>query len=99
MAIVRRGAEVAMVRQSAPEGDYWVLPGGLAEPGELIPEALVRETREEAGIVVEELGPLALLSHIDRPDRGMQVVTAVFEVARWSGALAPADPDGEVLEA
>lgn len=34
-------------------GDSWGLPAGKAEPGETMPEAMVRELREETGIVVE----------------------------------------------
>ena len=48
IGIVRRGDEVLMVRQQGPDDpqSYWVLPGGLVEPGETISEALVREVRE-----------------------------------------------------
>lgn len=42
---------VLLVRQF-PDSDFWLLPGGGAEPGELSREAAVREVREETGLDV-----------------------------------------------
>jgi 8-oxo-dGTP pyrophosphatase MutT (NUDIX family) len=36
-----------------PDDPFWFTIGGAAEPGESLPEAAVRELREEAGIVVD----------------------------------------------
>lgn len=41
-------------------GDSWGLPAGKAEPGESLPEAMVREIREETGI---EIPASTLTSH------------------------------------
>jgi 8-oxo-dGTP pyrophosphatase MutT (NUDIX family) len=38
---------------AAPDDPFWFTIGGAAEPGETLPEAAVRELREEAGIVVD----------------------------------------------
>ena len=53
-ALVRLGDEVLLVKQQGPEDleAHWALPGGVAEPGELLVEALVREVREETGLQV-----------------------------------------------
>ena len=56
-AIVRTGETGPLVlcgRRSAPErvAGKWEFPGGKVEPGESDAEALVRECREELGVVV-----------------------------------------------
>jgi len=99
IGIVRRGGEVLLVRQQEP-GDpqsYWVLPGGLVEPGETLGEALVREVREESGVRVGAIGGLAYLTNIALP--AGQALAFVFEIAGWDGQLGHADPDGEIVEA
>jgi ADP-ribose pyrophosphatase YjhB (NUDIX family) len=40
-------------RGHAPGAGLWSLPGGRIEPGETDAEALVREMREETGLVIE----------------------------------------------
>jgi len=45
LLLVRRGHE--------PETGRWSLPGGRLEAGESVPEAVVREVREETGLDVE----------------------------------------------
>ena len=50
--IADRERRVVMVRQ-VPGTDFWMLPGGGAEPGELFRQAATREILEETGLVVE----------------------------------------------
>lgn len=49
-AIILRGGRVAMVRSR--KYDYYKFPGGGIEAGESHAEALARETREEAGLLI-----------------------------------------------
>jgi 8-oxo-dGTP pyrophosphatase MutT (NUDIX family) len=48
-AVILRGDRIAM--QKGKAGDYKLLGGGV-EPGEDLKEALIREVREEAGLLV-----------------------------------------------
>jgi 8-oxo-dGTP pyrophosphatase MutT (NUDIX family) len=48
---------VLLVRLVHPHGSWWVLPGGGIEEGEGAREALIRELREETGLVDPDIGP------------------------------------------
>ena len=49
-AIIRQQGRVAMVHSL--KYDYYTFPGGGIEPGEQQEQTLIRETKEEAGLVV-----------------------------------------------
>ncbi|WP_327285225.1 (deoxy)nucleoside triphosphate pyrophosphohydrolase [Streptomyces sp. NBC_01205] len=55
-ALCHEGRLLAARRSAPPEvAGRWELPGGKTEPGESVPEALVRELREELGVEAEPL--------------------------------------------
>jgi 8-oxo-dGTP diphosphatase len=101
IAILRHGDHLVMVQEPARVTDrpYWVLPGGLVEPGELVTEGLIREVKEETGAQVTKIGRLAFISQIDRPALAEQCLAFVFEIADWEGTLESQDPDGKVSSA
>jgi 8-oxo-dGTP diphosphatase len=70
-AVVLEGETVLLVRRGGePLVGQWSLPGGRVELGESIPEAIVREAREETGLDVEPLMFLGVYDLIDRDDTG-----------------------------
>jgi 8-oxo-dGTP diphosphatase len=62
-----QGRLLLIKRGHAPGAGLWSLPGGRIEPGETDAEALVREMREETGLVVE---PGPLIGRVRRPSQG-----------------------------
>jgi 8-oxo-dGTP diphosphatase len=66
-AIVFRGSQVLLVRRGAPPSPgVWSIPGGALETGETVEEAVVRETREETGVVVRPLSVISVSDYIAR---------------------------------
>ncbi|MGH3202102.1 MAG: NUDIX hydrolase [Streptosporangiaceae bacterium] len=62
-----RGRLLLIKRGHEPGAGLWSIPGGRIEPGETDAEALVREMREETGLVVQA-GPL--VGRVRRPVAG-----------------------------
>jgi 8-oxo-dGTP diphosphatase len=63
-AVIVEGSRVVLIRRGrAPAAGEWSIPGGVMEIGETVREAVVREVREETGLVVK---PGELLGVFDR---------------------------------
>ena len=68
-AVVVHENRVLLVRRgSEPLKGHWTLPGGVLEVGETLTEGVVREVREETGLLVEPLELVELLDRIHRED-------------------------------
>ncbi len=68
-AVVREGRLLLVRRASRHGRGNWQLPGGFIEPDETMEQAVVREVKEEAGVVAEVEAVLGLRSRYD-PDNG-----------------------------
>jgi len=64
-------------------------PGGRLEPGESPYEAAVRETREEVGLVVDQLTERALLQFVFT--NGYTLEVTVFTTESYSGQMMETD--------
>ena len=67
----REQNRVLLIRRgTAPLLGEWSLPGGVLECGETLREAVVREAREETGLVVETDEMLGVYERLIRGDAG-----------------------------
>jgi 8-oxo-dGTP diphosphatase len=66
----------------------WEFPGGKVEAGERPEQTLIRELKEELGIIVNEacLAPLTFASHT-YPD--FHLLMPLYVCRRWDGMVAP----------
>ena len=66
----------------------WEFPGGKVESGERPEDSLIRELKEELGIVVREacLAPLTFASHA-YPE--FHLLMPLFVCRRWDGTVTP----------
>jgi 8-oxo-dGTP pyrophosphatase MutT (NUDIX family) len=99
-AIVRDGAGRVLFMRRADDG-RWGLPAGAIDPGESPAEAVVREVREETGLVVRPMrvaGVFGGAGYRHRYPNGDEVewTVAVFDCDVVGGELAARD--GEALE-
>jgi ADP-ribose pyrophosphatase YjhB (NUDIX family) len=67
-------------RANPPQAGRWSIPGGKIEPGESDEQALVREVREETGLLVE---PGRLAGTVERPGPG----GAVFDIRDYTATV------------
>jgi ADP-ribose pyrophosphatase YjhB (NUDIX family) len=84
------GRLLLIKRRNDPGAGLWSLPGGRIEPGETDQQAVVREVREETGLVVT-CGPL--LGAVERPGLAGAVIDIRDYVAVVTGGELTAGDD------
>lgn len=79
------------------QSDLWCAPGGGAEPGQSLPDNLVREVHEETGLTVS-VGDPVLVNEFHDPASGFHQVDVYFRCVIAGGDLSDdwADPEGIV---
>jgi ADP-ribose pyrophosphatase YjhB (NUDIX family) len=83
------GACVVLIRRGRPPSEgRWSLPGGRVERGERLTDALVREMREETGLLVE-VGPLVMVAEVIEPTHHYVILD--YACRRLGGELAAGD--------
>jgi 8-oxo-dGTP diphosphatase len=91
-ALVDADGRVLIARRPAgkPMAGLWEFPGGKVENGERPEASLIRELREELGIVIKEacLAPLTFASHA-YPD--FHLLMPLYVCRRWEGQVTPTE--------
>ncbi|MFG2976778.1 NUDIX domain-containing protein [Streptomyces sp. NPDC048331] len=91
-----RGPEVLLSRRAGPvyATGLWHLPSGHLDPGEDMVEGVIREAREETGVLIAAADVTAAVTVHHRPPRGgASRIGVFFEVRRWEGRPGVREPD------
>jgi 8-oxo-dGTP diphosphatase len=68
--IFNRDKILLVERGKEPFKGYWSLPGGVLETGETLEQGIIREVREETGLVVSPMKVLQIFERIIRDTQG-----------------------------
>lgn len=91
--ILYNKGNILLLRQRKRTGGNYTLVGGSVGENEFAAKALIRETMEEAGIILQE-EDLQLAHVLHKPARAAgHRITLYFKATRWQGALKTGEPD------
>lgn len=79
-AILRDDRLLLVNAYPGQQSDLWCLPGGGVEPGQSLPENLIREVAEETGLAITVSAPI-LVNEFHDPDRGFHQVEIIFRAS------------------
>lgn len=108
-AVFRSGGKVLCLRRAGGRSmaGMWEFPGGKVEPGESLPEALVREIKEELQVDItvgaylgenrhtpnQTTGTSAHADTVDSVVPPPGITLHAFQVEHWSGRIELSDHD------
>ncbi|WP_342758983.1 NUDIX hydrolase [Paracoccus sp. S3-43] len=76
--------------------DLWCLPGGGVEPGQSLPENLIREVAEETGLTIAVGAPI-LVNEFHDPTGGFHQIDLIFRARLADDSpVTLNDPEGVV---
>lgn len=92
LILYNRG-KILLLRQKKVQGGNYTLVGGTIEKTEFAKEALIRESSEEAGLLLQpEDLQLAHVLH-KRPRIKRQRITLYFKATKWAGNIKTGEPN------
>jgi 8-oxo-dGTP diphosphatase len=96
-AVIEKGGRVLITRNPLVDGEYWELPGGRMNVGELPSEGLVRELKEELGVIVQVCEVISIAQYFHQRDEAYALMIGYRVVLEDERAQFVADPK-EVAE-
>ena len=92
MALIGHEGRLVMIRRKAdPLAGYWAPPAGYVESGESVPEAVIREAREETGLEIALDGLHEVYSRAD-----VNVLIVAYRASIVSGSPVAGDDATEI---
>ncbi len=92
MAVIEHEQQLVLIRRrDAPLASYWAPPAGYVETGESVPEAVMREAREECGLEIVLDGLAGVYSQAD-----VDVLIVAYRAHSSGGRLVAGDDASEV---
>lgn len=96
--VVDEGRVLLVRRGTEPLKGQWSLPGGLLELGESLTCGVVREVREETGLIVEPLELVELLDRIHREGKKVRYHYVIADyLCRVTGGSLQAASDADAV--
>jgi ADP-ribose pyrophosphatase YjhB (NUDIX family) len=97
-AVVDAGRVLLVRRGTEPLKGEWSLPGGLLEVGETLTAGVIREVREETGLIVEPIELIELLDRIHRVDGRVRYHYVIADyLCRVTGGELQAASDADAV--
>jgi len=92
LLLIKNGKILLLLRKNTgfEDGNYGLVSGHL-EPNETIMQAMVRETKEEAGIDIN-LNDLELLHVLNRQELDNERIDFFFSATNWKGDIINNEP-------
>ena len=84
--------QILLLKQTKPNGGNYTLVGGTVEAEEFARVALIRESKEEAGITLYEKD-LTLVHVMHKVGKNKQRVGLYFKASKWEGKLRALEKD------
>ena len=84
--ILYHKGKILLLRQTKPNGGNYTLVGGNVEHFEYAKESLIRESYEEAGIVIREKD-LKLVHVLHKKGNNIHRIVLYFKAYKWEGDL------------
>ena len=92
-AILRDDRLLLVNAYPGQQSDLWCLPGGGVEPGQSLPENLIREVAEETGLAITVSAPI-LVNEFHDAERGFHQVDIIFRARLTDNAgIVLEDPE------